>query len=899
MKHEAPLQMTNIAGIWRPPFSDAGSEIVEAPAGVTLAELAARMTCLPPDFLQTGEITVGGVLVPREQWHRVRLKPGQAASFHLVLAGSDSGGSARAALAIVIAVATILTAGLVATAGIPLLNIAAGTLGAKLISAGITVAGSLAANALSAPPAPAQPSITDQQSREAAASIAGNVIAPGGYLPAVLGWRRVYPPVIAKPLIERIGDDEYAEAVFALACPHEIGEIYVDDGPIGDATDVEYEVREGLDTDEPLSLVSRYGGSKDLGIELSAHQVEDDDQQKLVNQSNPEKSVPVFHRFATAPADEIWLDLAMLEGFSNFDTPNQEQAMPFRLRVRPLGTTTWLNLPEIVFAGKYNRAVKPVIKLFFAEHRVPAPRCGTNEGWVAAYWTVDGQTSPASETWEAHSSFFNGGSDPFSAGYESAGSVKGIALEGQTASFYLEPGSFPKGRYEVEIKRGAMLRLLNFDIADHATDGTDLFWYQGSAGNYEMARDREHLADRVFLQRASFVVNEHPVAGGKAAPGYALVAVKVRNRSISRVGVDCGAYMPTWDGSAFTGSATSDNPGDQVNFLLRGLVNARPLPDRVTDVQALGDFFEHCDTQGFTCNLVIEGARLGEALQRVTGCGRGRIRQGETWGVIIDYDRSGEDGVQTFTPRNSAGLSFTNSFGIIPDALRVSFRDATDGDRARQIIVFRPSREGVLDPLIEDIEYQGLVYEADVRERAVFDLNQMEKRAVFWNWTAPAEALRCKRGQLVKVNHDIVEEEHDSARVTGLDVRNGQLHAVYLDSRVQLFDEARPRDIDDPALSTRPSTWGRVSAMEIRRSDSTFSVHALSGASGERDQVNLETPVAIATDEDGNYPIRRGDLCVFGATGNINKRLIVTDMKWKRGLICQLTAVDEAPELHS
>ncbi len=896
-----------VTGVWRPPFAEGPGQALECPAGINLQTLASRMEFLPPDFVDQGEISVGGTLIPQNYWRHVRLKAGQVARFHLRLGdggGGGGNGSGKAVLAIVVAIATVLTAGAAAAGAFSFLgaSFAAGGLGATLLSAGISVVGSLIGRALSAPPSPVEPTATPGERERGAASLDANVLAAGGYLPAALGTRLIAPPAISKPLVERIGDDEFVEAVFALGVPHGLGKVSFAGVPAEDADDIEIQTRSGLPGEPPLTLVARYSHTSNQSIELSAHGVNDDAQDELKNQDQPDKSLPVWHRFPIAQCDEFWFDLTMPEGFADGVNQNIAQVVPMRLRIRPLGTDTWFNVPELMYAAAKLRNVKPTIRFQFSEHPpISAKVTTSNEGFVAAYIAVDGQTdiNAPSADFAAHGSFVKAGSGGLYDGNEGPSTVTGVHLDGQTADIWLDPAIFPQGRYEAEMKRGAMIPLSWLDKDNHEINGSlvDLFHYQISGSTKVMARSRGDLADRIFVQRTASVVNQHPVNNGEPISGYALIAVRARNRSVQDVKVEAGALMPKWDGNAFTGLGTSSNPGDQMNFILQTDINARPLPPRVFETASFGAFAERCTAQGFTCDLIIEGARVDDVLRRITGCGYARPRRGALWGVITDRDRSNEDNIQVFSPRNSSGLTWQKSFSEVPDAFIVTFRDAADQYRRREITVWRPGREGVANPKFENIEYQGLVYEADIIPRAIYDLRQMTERSVIWTWAAPAESLRCRRGEMIGINHDQVEEEHGSGRLEAIVIANQQMTAMYIDQKVQLFNEARPRDVVSPAASERPLKWGLQSGLEIRRSDGTFSTHLLANETGITNRLVLAAPEEVVPMADGQLPLRKGDLCLVGKPGNVTKRMILVDMDWRNGLTCTLAGVDEAQGL--
>ena len=262
----------------------------------------------------------------------MRLKPGVKATFHHAPGGGGGSGEARkrGIIGLIIAVATVLTAGAVAAGGIAALGIGGGTFGARVIAGGITLIGSLAAQAISAPPAARTP---DREDARGPASVAGNVLRPGGSIPRVIGTRRIFPPLAAQPTVVRIDGDEIAEAVFALEGPHRLEDIRIGDAPVGAVEDVEIETREGRATDAPLGSVARIAHTETPNIEIAGHRVQTDNGEALNDQriTYSNLSLPDWHRVASrGAADEILLHLLMAGGAGRAVAarPNSRTAAP-------------------------------------------------------------------------------------------------------------------------------------------------------------------------------------------------------------------------------------------------------------------------------------------------------------------------------------------------------------------------------------------------------------------------------------------------------------------------------------------------------------------------------------------------------------------------------------------
>lgn len=899
-----------VLAIWKAPFADGAALKIPFLPGTRLSEMVAAMDCLPPDFDSRGTIFVGGHQIDRRHWSRVIPKVGVQITFHYSLAGGGGGGGGERGgksgiFSLIIAVAAIALSVFTLGGGAAgLLGAAfkAGTLGARLLASAIAVAGQLAASALSPPPVREQQRSPSQESAPGAASSSGNVLARGAPIPRVIGTRKVYPPLAAQPFTWRDGQDEMVEVVFCLAGPHDLSDIRIGDTPIAEAEDVEYQIREGWQDDEPLSLVRRYATMRQPGIELSVHDVVGDDLTALRRQINPELSIPRWHGVsASRGADEIHLHLVFPEGIYRRDNSDYYVAVPIRIRLTDLDTNTVYHLPEAHFRSRQAREIRASVEITWGDDLDAIPTMPSNEGW---YWigsNIPAQTTPPMGGWAADASF-DTGSDYLYRGVESSTGVARSWAETETLHFVLDDGSIPKsGRYLVEVKRGAGYRTGDFETNNYEyfNDVHDFFGWRLDGSTAVASVGREHYADRVALVRMASVFDSHPIASGAQGSGLALVAVRARNRRIEDLSVVASGYVRDWDGSAWTDWKTTSNPAPHYRDVLRGSLTPDPLDLDLVDDDSLVAWRQTCASENYACDMICEGEPIHDLLTRIASCGFARPRASETWGVIQDYDRSEEYPAQVFTSRNMSGLSMQKAFTRLPDGFRVTYTDAEGIDQ--QVTVFRDGIEGIINPRLEEVRYDGISTESAAAFRAAFDLRQAALRSTFWSFNAPAEALVATRGDLIGINHHVLSLTHASARIVDVVVDSGgEVTSVILDSSVPVYMEPAWEDVDEVESVDAVEMIGATTSIGIRRSDGTFKVYDIAegDGSGHRDIVELATPVAEDLDPDDGEPLIRNDCLVYlGQASEEVMRLIVFDVQYDHNQMAQITAVDEAPEL--
>lgn len=876
-----------ILAVFRPPFGFTPT-VARLPEGLTLAELCSRMPGLPPDFSERGTICICGQPTPRALWHAIRprrvLPSGVPVevTFHAPPMGGGDG-DGKQILAIVASIALTAVTGSIVAKGVKFLGIAAKSTAAYALAVGVSYIGSLALSALTRPPALAQTEAPTRE-RERNAAAEGNLLSPDGGIPRVVGERKVFPPFAMEPLTYFDGPDERVEAVYALAGPHRMTDIRVGNAPIG-TLGVEFEIREGWPGDPPLTLVRRHGRTEAIQGELRGHVVLDSAPAALdttdgdLSAALPQPYVMVTRR----EPDEHWLQVAFAQGLHLKASDTDRLRVPLRLRIREVGAAEWINLPELHFQAAAVRQMRATIILDWRAGNPVAPSVASAEGFVEARRESPGQTiAPETEGWVAHAAFGASGDAWMSGNNLASTGVQNVICDRYTARFCLDPATFPKGRYEIEIRRGMVFKSADYTPATYEIGGVvwDLFHYQGTSPVIVMSRDG--VSDALYLLRSVSVWNERPVA----AEGLALIAVRARNRNLDSVSCVAGGWVRDWDGTGWRQWAVTDNPAPHLRDILAGDLNASPVPARMVDDASLLDW----RAAGHRCNAILEGLSAGEAAELVAACGYARPYMSEVYGVARDYDRSAESPVQIFTPRNARALSWSKAFARLPDALRVTFRDETRDYEERQVMVLRPGFIGA-PRLIEQVAYEGLTTEQQITQRAEYDLRQGEMRSVFYTLGVPAEAVICRRGDLVGLQHDMLSEQAGYGRVTDWWLNTaGQVAGLVLDCSVPVLTRSDVLASDDLLAEPDMLTLGARTAVVLRGASGPSLPIEVTADAELSDRLTLATPVLASE-------VYEGALAIVGPAEGTMLRLIVQDVQPEDDLTATLTLVPEAPGL--
>lgn len=934
MKHVLPPEGAPVYSVaYGGPFMGVHGRFY-AEHGPTIGELVAATPGLPPGFERYGEVRISGNLVPRDLWCWVRPKPSASGlptyvTLHMAPrggGGSGGGDSGKAIIGIVAALAltlatagiaggflagatgSALTGGLFASGGA--LSFLGTGIGAKALALGVGLAGALALGALTA--APTDTARTRKADNRGAASASGNIIGPGEALPRVIGTYRVFPALVNDAYYELVDQDEYVTVVGMLAGPHKLEQIRIGDAGIEDADDVEYEVREGWDDDTALTLITKQSRITGSSVELSPHVLNPDSQKRLKHQANPAQDVPSWQMVATRRNPDrarIRLDFPQGVGSSASDTENAYVMMALRVEIRPRGATAWTVLPELWYSSRRTDPKKGEIVLDWTAEPGTVPNPPANKGFVYAFRSVPVQSgaSPAGIGGLTAHSYFSDPSKTVNVLEDGNTATTGVLhthLTSDSATFYLDPDLFPKATYEVRIRRSALVLKSGLTTSTYAQPLTgwvyDYFGYFLTAGVYVINNDDDWFGSCYMLRcQSEWDASPAPL------PGDAKIVVRAKNRAIENVSVLASGYVPDITDLDAPWITTS-NPAHHYRFVLAGTLNADPLPVDLLDEDSLDDWRASCASEGYQCNAIVQGDAVMDTLAMAAACGYARPAQSEVWGVYEDKDRSAEAPVQIFSARNAAGLRWEKAFPRLPDGFRITYPDKGADYEDQQLVVMRPGATG---SNLEGVTYKGLVSVPEVTARGAFDLAQGEARSTFYYWTAPAEAIVCRRGSLVGLTHDVLTRQAGAGRIKSKIVSGGNITGLVLDAGIYVTAETFG-DITDMGEVESLADVGVLGpvGIVIRRADGTFSTHRITEGMGWHETVTLETPIADATvtvvsgfDVQTVPAIGAGDeasLVFWGPVDEETARVLIFNIEpGDDDLTFALTAVDEAPEL--
>lgn len=841
------------------------------PEGATVAAIVAR-SGIGEALLGHTQVCIRGTRIPRNWWHAVRPRAVDNAIVEISVVPSGGDG--------------VLTGLNFLAAGVSLVNPFAGfalAVGGRLV---VQTIGDIFGSNRQKGGLAGQTAGTQLN----AAGTSLNPITPFEQIWRVLGTFNVAPQMIAQPYTDLEGEDQVVYMLFGLAGPHTWNTTYVNQVDTADQTDqIEVQTRQGLLSDTQNTLVTKSVRPEVVNLEASRFRF-------LFNKPTGEryianagattaeilaaKSKP--HVFTTsANPDEAWITLSFPNGL--YETPTAVVSLGVRIRLRKRGGS-WRNGPELRLQGSQFRPFKYMIKLIWSGTEPSSSPPATGKRCYKAMRDVDEQAAgaslPGNGDYDADPWFGSSGRD-----------ASHVFVYDERLEIYLGPDDatdpWPQGQYDVEILIGLGVTGENTDaFARHF----DLNGVDGSG--YFINDTQTGQSHRVVIESFQAVENTYPVSD----TGIALLAVKANNTQVNSVTADVSGMVPVKTAGVWGSvAAVSTNPAafwrdGALDSLGIGL-NAEPVTTAIIDEASIDAWYDFCVTNSIAINALWQGGS-GDALRKFCAAmGQAREAQSDKWGVSIEQDRSAEDPVQLFTPRNSRNFKGNKAFEKRPHALNISYQDAADEYRTTPRTVYDDGFSSANATRFEGKELKGKVTAAEVDAFGLLELRQRRLRATSYALEVWIESLISTRGDLVGLSHDMISHRHSFARVVSVQTSGANVTGLTLDADLNLGGTASIWT--PPNVWTLTNIWSTPDAQVAMRYDDGSVVVKAIDETTDTDVVTFTTPFAIPA---GLVP---GSLVSCGPASNEFKRMIIFDMEPGPEGTARLLLKDEAPAIHA
>lgn len=721
-------------------------------------------------------VHIGGIPIPRSAWRWTRPNPGVTVTIRAI----PHGARGKAIAQIIVGIGLLATAFFTGGVTLPLL----GSVSAGALYLGAAVFGLAGVVSLMSPPpvVPFTGEIPTSESRAIAA--AQNEARPFAPVPRVFGRYRVFPQYAAKPFTEIVGNDQFLRLLFTFGYgPLRISEIKIGEDSIDSFLDVEYEVHQGFDDDDPLSIFTTSVDELDLQVALEA-------------------GVAAFTTRTTEPDSvEASVDLVFPAGLIAFNNQDGEP--------------------------------RPVSAQFTVEYRA----AGSGDPWTGV--TVSNPLGP-------------GIANP------SAGSVIVTARARGTVARgirWLFPSS---GQWEVRINRQA-----------------NQFPSGGGTG--------EVLADCTWTKLRSIRPGTAP-----RVPNLCLLEMRIRatdqlSGQLQTLSAIVESILPVWnalDGwgpsnrlSSNTSLQVTRNPAWALAEMLRGGVNARPVPDENIDAVSIAEWsISNAAAERWFDAVVDFDTTVGEVCRDIAGSARASFNLIDgRYGVVIDEPKPTI--VAQFSSRDTGKFEGRKTFQRETHGLRVRFVSPAAGYEPDEVIVYADGyHEGNAVELV-DLDLWGVTDPDRAYRDGRYHLAAGKLRPEVYSFELDVAHLAVTRGDRVLYSHDVMLVGLGTGRVRARLESGGMLVGLQVDEVIEY----------DPA--TNYAARVRVAAT------GSSELYPLLNLGVPIDVMIFQAPVSLTGAPD------KGDLAAWGESGKEVGDYIVHGIFPTTDLAARVELIDYSPAI--
>lgn len=849
------------------------------PAGGSVADLLALAQ--PDPFLRRyAHVFLDGHGIAPADWARVYPKAGTQLSVRMVPQG---GGGCKNPLRTVLSIAVMAASPVIAGSLAGALGATGSFLGvstARLLSAGVSLVGRLAMNAIAPPPKP-----RFAQGRQDAPVYflqgAQNRVNAFGRVPKVLGRHRFVPPYGALPYTETLGNDQYLRLLFVWGYgPLNVTDLKIGETPLSEFDEVEVETRQGYPDEPPLTLYSNAVLQNDLQIALK-------------------QASGYVLRTTEAEAEEISVDVTFPRGLFKFGAGSNKLNHTVELEVQyaPAGSGDWsaaagsyksiaaqagLSLPRpaaymqggaTIAVSRIDRIVLDIASGATRVVRGVASRAGIDA--PAAPPAVPAGTRPLAQVLRR--------SDQPAA--IPSGAVTDERAQGAAGSGFAASGDFAvtvgSSDDTVDVAAGGLQYKPLSITAKQATTLRRSVSFKVPKGTYDVRLRRltaDAETDKIFDECLWTALRTVRSARPVRMAGVAMTALRIKatdqlNGMVERFNGVVEAVIPDWTGSDWVWQPTS-NPASIYRHILQGAGNARPLADARIDLVRLQDWHDRCRLAGREYNGIVDyDVSVREVLQDVAALGRASpaVVDGR-WSVVEDLPQ--DVPVQHFTPRNTFAFEAHKAFDELPAALRVRFVNRDKGWVQDERLVFIDGVGEETAARYETLELLGVTSADQAWREGRYHLASARLRPEIYQFSADIEHLVCTRGDLIRLTHDVPMFGIAAARVKARVLDDeGDVAGVVLDAAVEQVE-------------------GKNYSIRFRCADGSTVLAAVANAVSASETVLFATPVAAEAAP------AAGDLAMFGETGQDSVELVVKGIAPQGDLTARITCVDAAANIH-
>lgn len=352
------------------------------------------------------------------------------------------------------------------------------------------------------------------------------------------------------------------------------------------------------------------------------------------------------------------------------------------------------------------------------------------------------------------------------------------------ATLYLDPDEWPKGVYEVRVKRGWAFKKTGLDFNSYSFLGGPAlsYFFEATWNGASWVVQYSPKLTRSDLTVESFTTAENTAPFDPE--GVALIALRCPSMQISSIYAEFTSYAPIIvDGEWSETEYPTRNPAALYRkLILRDMPIGAETAGELIDEDALKEWYERCDSAGHECNAIVAGNILDEVKAIIAPTGYAAPRDSKLVSIVEDYNRSGDPTIAKITPLNSRDLGTEVILPDVPIAIRAEFFDEDDQFASAIETVYAEGYDETSLGKYAAISYPGFTNRSKVSARAAFDLKQQWARRTRFVREVPFRADICERGALVGLSDHTLDALQACGMIVSVSSSGGNYTSITLDN---------------------------------------------------------------------------------------------------------------------
>lgn len=792
-------------------------------------------------------VEVDGEYIPKADWNFV------PNGTHNVKLYMPARGGGKSPLRILLTIAVVVLSVVTAQPEFAAAYLGGSALAGTALALAVGTAGMMLVNAIAPIRAPGSKSGAPKDAPAYSISGARNQISPYQPVPVILGTHKFFPPMATKPYTELVGDDEYIRLLFAWCGPCKIEDIKIGDTPLlsypgfEDGGDGSYEIREGWDSDEPVTIVPGVVNQTRVDIKLTS-------------------ADGWVDRTMAAGYDELSVEVSFPQGLISYNKTGKRrpQTVQYNVRYREAGTLTWTLLDGVISYPLATKAKSTMsdgnwIARAMMDGTIDLSQSGRNKpGTVPiGQWTMQSGTV---------GSIIN---------FPSTGKT-GMIVSENGANMQMTAGTvkFPQDQFTVTGTTTTLVRRAFYGKVDPTKS------YE--VGLLRVTPDTEdsRVADEMFWTVFRGTKNTTPL---HFPTKLAQLAIRIKasegaQNQIDIINCITSSYAPRFITGAWetTGALqTTNNPAALFRGVLLHPANKQKRTIAQIDDATLGAWYELCETEGYAFNHVKEYvSSVWDTLADIAFAGRGSpaLPYGK-WSV--DYDQADRVIQGHVTPRNSWGFKSEKQLINRPHAFKIIFNNEDKDYLEDEIFVYDDGYDVNTATVIERLEFKGITDADLVWKFGRYHIAQARLRPETYTVFMDFEHFTFRRNSLIVVSHDVPRWGDHWGRVKSLVVDGSNTIGLILDEEVTMD----PGETDPYGIRFRMRDGSSLVVTIVNSGDTT-------------DTVEFAGPIPTV---DGPQV---DDLFMFNLADSTAVELLCLGVRRQHDMVAEVTFVDYAPEIY-